>query len=332
MTDAHHEPAPLDLLLMNQEQGEATIFYSYKIRFREFGPERTATSHLADIRKGEQVMVRAEQGPEPAVVVGRVPAIVDAFVNRPADGYRIQGRANSEQQEKYLLLPSQEQEAFRICRHQIDLLGLTMQLVRVERFFNGSKIIFYFTAENRVDFRELVKVLVQQFRTRVEMRQIGVRHETQMIGGLGACGRELCCSSFLNVFDSVSIKMAKTQDLSLNPAKISGVCNRLLCCLTYEYETYRTMKKGMPRLGRQFQFEGKTYQVNRLIPLLGKVAAFCPGEGERIFTENEWRSIGPVPKSTVRKGQSHKDEGGSRWTNIDIWGIQNYPEVEDDDE
>ena len=128
-----------------------------------------------------------------------------------------------------------------------------MNLVRVERFFNGSKMIFYFTADSRVDFRGLVKDLVQEFRTRVEMRQVGVRHETKMIGGIGTCGRELCCSSFIKNFDSVSIKMAKEQDLPLNPTKISGVCNRLLCCLTYEYETYRKQRKNMPKAGKQIQ-------------------------------------------------------------------------------
>lgn len=310
-----------DAPLIREGSGEEAALYYYKIRFRAQGQELTAHAHLEDLVRGDQVMVRAEQGAEPATIVGRSPGVPDG--ERPV-GYRIQRRASNEEREKYALLPQLEQEAFRLCQHQIQKLRLPMHLVRVERFFNGSKIIFYFTAESRVDFRELVKALVQEFRTRVEMRQIGVRHETQMIGGLGPCGRELCCTSFLSTFDSVSIKMAKTQDLPLNPAKISGLCNRLLCCLTYEYETYKTMKKGMPRVGRQIQFEGKTYQVTRLIPLLGKVAAISSEGEERMFTEEEWRAADPLPKVTSRKCPGKR----SKRAKVDIWGMQDGPEEE----
>ncbi|NLX18993.1 MAG: hypothetical protein GXY53_06895 [Desulfobulbus sp.] len=243
-------------------------------------------------------MVRMEHGVEPATIADRSPGVPEG--DRAA-GFHIQRRVSEEEDEKYTLLTQLEHEAFLLCQDRIRALHLPMHLVRVERFFNGSKIIFYFTAESRVDFRELVKMLVHEFRTRIEMRQIGVRHETQMIGGIGHCGRELCCSLFLTSFDSVSIKMAKTQDLPLNPAKISGVCNRLLCCLTYEYENYKTMKKGMPRVGRQIEFEGTVYQVTRLIPLLGQVAAISSQGEERVFTEDQWRSADPVLKAVTRK-------------------------------
>ncbi len=317
MTDKPSEPQSVEPSPPG-EGGEEAALHSYRIRFRDQGQEFTAHAYLADLVRGDQVIVRADQGPEPATVVSRIfrMAVEDQ------SGYRIQRRAGKEEKEKYSLLPQLENQAFRLCQRQIEQLRLPMHLVRVERFFNGSKIIFYFTAENRVDFRELVKVLVQEFRTRVEMRQIGVRHETQMIGGLGPCGRELCCTSFLNRFDSVSIKMAKAQDLPLNPAKISGLCNRLLCCLTYEYETYKTMKKGMPRVGRQIQFEGKTYQGSRLIPLQGKVAAVSSDGEERLFAEEEWRAADPIPKSTARKGPGKKSRGAT----IDIWGMQDGPE------
>ena len=144
------------------------------------------------------------------------------------------------------------------------------------------------------------------------MRQIGVRHETQMTGGLGACGRELCCATFLSRFDSVSIKMAKAQDLPLNPAKISGVCNRLLCCLTYEYETYRVMKKGMPRAGRSVLLEGKTYHVTRQLPLMGRVAVVGGDGEERLLTEEEWRAAEPVARPPGRKGPGRKGAGPRR--------------------
>ena len=123
-----------------------------------------------------------------------------------------------------------------------------MNLVMVEALFDLSKIIFYFTADGRIDFRELVKDLVPEFRTRIEMRQIGVRNQTKMVGGLGNCGRELCCAKFINRFEPVSVKMAKEQNLSLNPAKISGLCGRLMCCLAYEYRDYVDMKKLLPKV------------------------------------------------------------------------------------
>ncbi|MCL2790699.1 MAG: hypothetical protein FWD79_08650 [Desulfobulbus sp.] len=322
MTDSPSEPQPSHFSSTEENRGEEAALYYYKFRFREQGQESTGHAQLADLARGDQVMIRSEHGAEPAVVTGRFLDVAD--VDQPF-GYRIHRLASAEEREKYVLLPQLEQDAFRLCQRQIERLDLPMHMVRVERFFNGSKIIFYFTAESRVDFRELVKVLVQEFRTRVEMRQIGVRHETQMIGGLGPCGRELCCTSFLDKFDSVSIKMAKTQDLPLNPAKISGLCNRLLCCLTYEYETYKSMKKGMPRVGRQIQFEGRIYQVSRLIPLLGKVAAVDADGEERLFVEEEWRAADPIPKSIGRKGPGKK----SRHTTIDIWGVQEE-QVEDD--
>ncbi|MBI5249243.1 MAG: hypothetical protein HY912_07095 [Desulfomonile tiedjei] len=145
---------------------------------------------------------------------------------------------------------SKEQEAYAYCLERIETLGLPMKLVTVECFFDCSKYVFYFTAEGRVDFRELVKQLVARFPVRIEMRQIGVRHEAKMTGGLACCGQELCCSRFLMDFRPVSVKMAKTQNLSLNPTKISGVCGRLMCCLAYEHDVYEDFKKGLPRVGK----------------------------------------------------------------------------------
>ena len=330
MTDVHTGPPLADFPRIRESGSRDVALHYYKIRFREQGQEFIASAHVADFVRGDQVMVRTEQGPEPAVVVIRSAGAINEEIDRPVT-YRIQRRASDEEKEKYALLPLAEQEAFRLCRKQIGMLQLPMHLVRVERFSNGSKIIFYFTAESRVDFRELVKALVQEFRTRVEMRQIGVRHETQMIGGLGACGRELCCTSFLTKFDSVSIKMAKIQDLPLNPAKISGLCNRLLCCLTYEYEAYRTMKKGMPRVGRSIQFEGKSYLVIRPVPLLGKVVTVSSEGEERLFTEEEWRAADPMPKTVVRKGSGRKGNNSSRQSSIDIWGIQDHEQDPEED-
>lgn len=156
---------------------------------------------------------------------------------------------------------AKEEEALRICTEKIWDHKLDMKLIDVEYTFDNNKVIFYFTADGRVDFRELVKDLATIFKTRIELRQIGVRDEAKMIGGLGPCGRPMCCSSFLGDFTSVSIKMAKEQNLSLNPTKISGICGRLMCCLNYEQSTYEDIRKRLPRVGSIVETELGTGEV-----------------------------------------------------------------------
>ena len=146
-----------------------------------------------------------------------------------------------------------EQQAFACCINYIKQLNLAMNLFSVESSFDASRLTFFFTSEGRVDFRQLVKMLVKQFRVRVEMRQVGIRNQAKMCGGIGRCGRELCCSLFMEKFDPVSIRMAKKQGLSLNPTKISGQCGRLMCCLTFEDATYRNLKKSFPKIGKIVQ-------------------------------------------------------------------------------
>lgn len=164
-----------------------------------------------------------------------------------------------------------EEDAFRICQEKIEAHKLDMKLVDVECTFDNNKLLFYFTAENRVDFRELVKDLASVFRTRIELRQIGVRDEAKMLGGLGICGRPFCCSSFLGEFQPVSIKMAKEQGLSLNPTKISGTCGRLMCCLKYEQESYEALLKTTPKVGAYVSTpSGKGY-VEEVNLLTGKL-------------------------------------------------------------
>jgi cell fate regulator YaaT (PSP1 superfamily) len=160
-----------------------------------------------------------------------------------------------------------EKEAFRFCVEKIKAKGLNMKLVKTEVLLDRSKALFYFTAEKRVDFRELVRDLAAEFKMRIEMRQIGVRDEAKMTCGFGTCGRELCCASFLNRFDLVSVKMAKEQNLALNPAKISGVCGRLMCCLSYEFPTYMELKKNLPKVGKHIvtrSGKGKVIRQNVL--------------------------------------------------------------------
>jgi cell fate regulator YaaT (PSP1 superfamily) len=160
-----------------------------------------------------------------------------------------------------------ERDYFQLCQKKITKHALHMKLVDVEIVPDGTKVVFYFVAENRVDFRQLVKELASDLRTRIEMRQIGARSEAQRIGAIGCCGRELCCTSFLQKFAPVTVKMTKEQGLPLDPEKISGVCGRLMCCLAYEYENYVEMRKGLPKIGKRIQTAagiGKIRQINVL--------------------------------------------------------------------
>jgi len=278
---------------------------SYRIQFRGEGQQFTASATLFHLTPGSVVMVRTDHGTEPARIAGGA-SIRGCRESGRRLSFAISRLANSEEQEKYTNLALYEERAFSICNSLIDKNQLSMQLVRVERFFNGSKIIFYFTADNRVDFRALVKNLVQEFRTRVEMRQVGVRHETKMIGGIGTCGRELCCSSFIQKFDSVSIKMAKEQDLPLNPSKISGVCNRLLCCLTYEYETYKRQRKGMPRPGKQIRIGDRKFRVKRQNPLQESILAEDDSGEDIVLQKDDWKMYRYVKKKAPAKEKKKK--------------------------
>ena len=269
--------------LTNTKQPEEDVRLFYRIRFRDDGQEFTGGSKLQQLARNDCVMVKTDHGLEPARIYGSAPPGPEEEGYARKVSYEISRRPTAEEDNRYDNLPGHEKSAFDICTTLIEKHELVMSLVRVEKFFNGSKMIFYFTAENRVDFRALVKDLVQEFRTRVEMRQVGVRHETKMLGGIGTCGRVLCCSSFLKKFDSVSIKMAKEQDLPLNPTKISGVCNRLLCCLTYEYDTYRSQRKGLPKVGRKLKLNNEIVRVKRQNPLKESIIV-STSEGERKST------------------------------------------------
>ena len=192
--------------------------------------------------------------------------------------------ADSADIKKMQTLSQKESRAFEICEKKIEKLGIDMTLVEVEYTFDESKILFYFTADNRVDFRELVKELATVFKTRIELRQIGVRDECKMKGGLGMCGRPFCCHSFMSDFHPVSIKMAKEQGLSLNPVKISGTCGRLMCCLNYEQEVYETLGRGMPKVGSLIKTPEGNATVFETNTLKQQVkAAFTQDEGATVY-------------------------------------------------
>ena len=198
------------------------------------------------VKMGDQVIVETTQGAEFATCTEANHEVADEAIVQPLCAVLRMATENDRRTVEYNR--KKESEAFDICEKKIDEHVLDMKLVNVSASFDGNKIIFYFTADGRVDFRELVRDLASVFRARIELRQIGVRDEAKMIGGLGICGRPFCCSQFLDSFVPVSIKMAKTQNLSLTPPKISGTCGRLMCCLKYEQNAYEDAAKRMPKV------------------------------------------------------------------------------------
>lgn len=217
------------------------------VRFKEAGKIYHFNPAGIDIKKGDKVIVETARGIEMGEVCMGIKEISPESLSKPLkDVIRL---ANHEDMERVAENKKREKEAFDICLEMIKKHGLDMKLVEAEYTFDRSKVLFYFTSDGRVDFRELVKDLANRFRIRIELRQIGIRDESKMVGSVGICGRELCCSKFLGEFMPVSIKMAKEQGLSLNPTKISGTCGRLMCCLKFEQDTYEEILKVTPRQG-----------------------------------------------------------------------------------
>ncbi len=217
------------------------------VRFRTAGKIYYFSPGKMNIKKGDQVIVETARGVEFGNVVMGTKEVRDEEITQPLKAViRLATGEDRRTEEKNR---KKEKEAFDICLEKIRKHGLEMKLIEAEYTFDNNKVLFYFTADGRIDFRELVKDLAAVFRTRIELRQIGVRDETKIRGGVGICGRELCCHTYLSEFAPVSIKMAKEQNLSLNPSKISGVCGRLMCCLTNEEETYEELNSRLPAVG-----------------------------------------------------------------------------------
>lgn len=217
------------------------------VRFKKAGKIYYFDPNELNINKEDYVIVETARGIEfGQCVIGIKEVNEDDIIAPLKSVLRV---ADDEDIKRHGDNKAKEEDALRICTEKIWDHGLMMKLIDVEYTFDNNKVIFYFTADGRVDFRDLVKDLATIFKTRIELRQIGVRDEAKMIGGLGPCGRPMCCSSFLGDFASVSIKMAKEQNLSLNPTKISGICGRLMCCLNYEQSTYEEIRKELPKVG-----------------------------------------------------------------------------------
>lgn len=240
------------------------------VRFRENGKIYFFSPLNYKIDPGRYVIVETQHGVEYGKVV---------LGCREIDETKLQGElkpiiriATEADQKKHAENQEKNKKAMGICKEKIEKRGLDMKLIGAEYSFDNSKVLFYFTADGRVDFRELVKDLAAVFKTRIELRQVGVRDEAKIVGGIGICGRRLCCNAHLSEFGPVSIKMAKEQNLSLNPGKISGVCGRLMCCLAHEQETYEYLNKKLPNIGDVVKtFDGKSGEVTSVSVLRQKV-------------------------------------------------------------
>lgn len=253
------------------------------VRFKEVGKVYYFDPVNLDVKKDDCVIVETARGIEMGRVVFGTKSVSEEEIIKPlksiiriADEHDMEIKKSNEEKQK---------EAYNICLEKIKKHGLEMKLVDVEYTFDASKILFYFTADGRIDFRDLVKDLANIFRTRIELRQIGVRDETKALGTYGICGQQVCCSRFLGEFEPVSINMAKKQGLSLNPSKISGSCGRLMCCLKYEQSTYDELLKTSPRQGAVVETEDGVGSVEYVNILTGDMKVKIEKEKETVYIE-----------------------------------------------
>ena len=240
-----------------------------------------------EYKKGDKVIVDTVRGKEIGLVYGEARMIPETELVLPLKP--VIKRASKEEEERYIQLKADSLEAKNICKERIAHHKLPMKLVETEYTFDKTKLIFYFTAEGRIDFRDLVKDLANIFRVRIELRQIGVRDEARILGTVGVCGKELCCRTFINKFDSVSIKMARDQGLVINPAKISGVGGRLLCCINYEYQQYEEALRNYPAVNQQVRTPKGDGKVSSISPLNGYLFVDVENKGLMKFDVEEVR-------------------------------------------
>lgn len=274
------------------------------VKFKKTGKVYFFEPGRLHIRLGDHVIVDTALGEDYGEVVIGNRKIEEEKITTPLK--RVIRIANKEDKRHYEENKKKEREAFRICVEKIKKYKLDMNLTEVEYKFDNSKLLFYFTADGRVDFRELVKDLASIFKTRIELRQIGVRDEVKRIGGNGVCGRELCCCSFLSNFETVSIKMAKEQSISLNPSKISGNCGRLMCCLKYEHEVYEEKLKRLPKVGaivKTPEGEGIVEAVETLKEIIRVKIKDEENEGNYLFKKYQANEV-----EIIKNGQEDQNE------------------------
>ena len=280
------------------------------VRFRTAGKIYYFDPAGKQIKRGDHVIVETARGIEYGYVVLGNRQVEDSKVVSPLKPVIRMATPEDEAVEKKNR--EKEKDAFKICQEKIKKHNLEMKLIDAEYTFDNNKVLFYFTADGRIDFRELVKDLASVFRTRIELRQVGVRDETKIMGGVGICGRVLCCHSFLSDFIPVSIKMAKEQNLSLNPSKISGVCGRLMCCLKNEEETYEVLNSRLPNPGDYVTtndgLKGEVHSVNVLRQLVKVVVVVDKDEKEI----REYRADQLKFKPRKKKGSKGKEKEKER--------------------
>lgn len=271
------------------------------VRFRNAGKVYYFDPKGYKIKPGDHVIVETARGIEYGTVIGGVRQVEDDKVIQPLKAViRV---ATPEDDARAQKNRSKEKDAMRICQEKIRKHNLDMKLIDAEYTFDNNKVLFYFTADGRIDFRDLVKDLAAVFKMRIELRQIGVRDETKILGGIGICGRVLCCNSFLSEFAPVSIKMAKEQNLSLNPTKISGVCGRLMCCLKNEEETYEYLNSNLPAIGDSVTtFDGLKGEVQGVNVLRQKVKVLVDLDDEKELQEYDVKELKFKPKRRKEKG------------------------------
>jgi cell fate regulator YaaT (PSP1 superfamily) len=272
------------------------------VQFKDKGKSYYFDANGLQIEKNQLVIVENAQGLDCGKCVAPNHPLPEDF-DRPLK--KVVRVATADDEKRLEENRAKEEKAFGICLEKINNRKLEMKLVSVEYTFDGSKILFYFTADGRVDFRELVKDLAAVFRTRIELRQVGVRDEAKMLGGLGICGREFCCSRFLNEFQPVTIKMAKEQNLSLNPVKISGTCGRLMCCLGYEEEAYEHLNRITPRFGTPVKTPQGKGVVQEANILTGKIKVKMDNAPDMLPEVFDRKDVKPLE----RKRNDHHGHG-----------------------
>jgi cell fate regulator YaaT (PSP1 superfamily) len=287
----------IDLVEVDPPPGTVTLVAG--VKFREAGTIHPFDAGDTSYARGDRVIVESDRGPSLATVaVGtRRQPVVDPLRRI----LRLATLTDERQKDRFA---GKEREAFLYCKERVRARGLRMKLTRVEH--SGSRVLFFFASEERIDFRDLVKDLSQRLHARIEMRQIGARDEAKMVGGIGACGRELCCSTWLPAFVPVSIKMAKDQGLPLNPQKVSGQCGRLKCCLVYEQDTYKELRQGMPKVGKRVTTPAGDGKVVELDVLRRRVRVWFDEGGSETFPSDVVRQI--LPPGAQRRPEPEPEE------------------------
>ena len=281
--------------------------------FREGGKTTKYICDGMDLKPGDQVMAPTAGGPDLGTVVGVPIELDDSLL--PEDIENVLRFATEKEIERGELKKSKEKEAYDLCLELIEKHGLDMNLIDAVFTFDGKKVTFFFTSDNRVDFRELVKDLVSSFRARIELRQIGSRDQAKLVGGIGMCGRELCCCTFLNKFAPVTLRTARDQGMSLNPGKLNGACGRLMCCLQFEKDAYADARKRLPKTGKKIRTPDGMGVVADVNYIAEKVTVKFTENDTFTTSVYDWAGLAPLNHDRDFQGSSKDRESDSDFNN-----------------